>query len=48
MRFGAILALIQGWSIEDLKDVLLSTLLELSLEVDLGTHLRDKHGYLFL
>ena len=44
MRFGVILALIQGWLNQGLKYALLST----DSELNLGTHLRDKHGHLFL
>ena len=32
MKFGAILALVQGWSNQGLKGALLSTFLELSFE----------------
>ena len=48
MRFGAILALIQGWSNQGSKDALSQLSWNWVLKVDLGTHLRDKHGKLFL
>ena len=48
MTFGAILVLVQGWWNQCWKNALLSISKNWVLKVDLGTHLRDKHGHLFL
>ena len=48
MRFGAILALLQGWSNQGSQYVLCRFSWNWVLKVDLGTHLGDKHGHLFL
>ena len=47
MKFGAILALVQGWSNQDWKYALLSNFSKMILKFDLGTHLREKHGHRF-
>ena len=48
MRFGAILALVQGWwaKVENMHFCQLSW--NWVFKVDLDTHLTDKHGHLFL
>ena len=48
MIFGDILSLIQGWSNQVWNYELLSTSQNWVLKVDLGTHLKDKRGNLFL
>ena len=48
MRFWVILALVQGWSNQGWYDALFWLCWNWFLKVDLGTHLRDKHGHLFL
>ena len=48
MRFSAILALVQGWSNKGWKYALFRISQNCVLKVDLGTHLGDKHGHLFL
>ena len=49
MRFGANLALIQDWLNKKVQKMHFCRLTRnWVLEFDLGTHLRDKHGHLFL
>ena len=48
MRFGAILAFVQGWSNQGWKYTLFQLSPNCILKVDLGTHLADKEGNLFL
>ena len=48
MRFGDILALIQGWSKQGWKYVLFRLSRKWNVKVDLVTHLGDNHVHLFL
>ena len=48
MWIEAMLVLIQGYSKRGWNYTLFSTFSELSLKVELGTHLRDNNGHLFL
>jgi len=48
MRFESILSLLQCWSNQGWKDSLWRLSRNWVLKVDLGTHLRDRHGHLFI
>ena len=45
---GAILFLVQGWSNQGLKGAFCRLFQNWVFKVDLGTHLRHKHGHLYL
>ena len=48
MRFGAILSHNKGWSTKVQNMLVRQVSRNWNFKVDLDTHLRDKHGHLFL